>query len=651
VQPGGDQKTWRFIGGGWDAWKDGRWQHVAFTFKPGEQTIYFDGQLDERKSTDLFEPVFEDDISITLAKANKGQAQVFDEVILFRRALSEQEIRSLARPPRELTDLLQIPEMKPPTVDGKDTSENEWESANALNDWIDPVLGTVNRDSTEVRVGHSDDKLYVRFLYRIPKIFREQRDLYVGAPLKTDIDQPDGSIFQDDYVGIYLSAPNSQDTCFFGVNGTDTKRDDKNGDPSWNGTWSVRQSQDDHRWIVEFAIPLAAIGADTATGAPWGINFAHGCRQLNHDDGIWHYQPRRQRPLAHMRLATTSTSVHLQGMQSIAQGKFSFQGRIINRDDVPLSAHGRLCIQGADGKPVLETPLGPFSAKPGSAEHFEVEHTLSGPICGKVGLLLEDSAENLLIRKTLPFVYSREMSFFTRYYPSSARLEAVIDAGSSTMLANITSAAISLVPGDGKEPMHMVSIRELNGLQHEETIDCSGIPVGKYEIVADIRTGETATILKDRLEKKALPEWLGNDLGTFQSVPDPYTPLERTDRTVTCWGREYTFGPACLPAQVRILDKDILASPARLLVTADGQTQTMPLGDFEVSAETGLKMAFSSHAKLEELDVSARAWIGSQRGIGSDVVPVRRGAVHRSKLQTGGMPGWAGRGEVLEEFD
>ena len=72
--PSNDPKTWRFIGGArwWDGWEDGKWQHVAFTFKPGEQAIYFGGKLHERKVTDLVEPEFVKNNGLTLAAANPG---------------------------------------------------------------------------------------------------------------------------------------------------------------------------------------------------------------------------------------------------------------------------------------------------------------------------------------------------------------------------------------------------------------------------------------------------------------------------------------------------------------------------------------------------------------------------------------------------
>ena len=232
IAPSGDPKTWRFIGGGkwWDGWEDGRWQHVAFTFKPGEQAIYFSGKLHERKVTDLFEPEFGKNSGITLAAANQGTEQAFDEVIIFRRALTEQEVQSLARQPRKSPASINIPASIPPLIDGKITSTYEWKIAHNLNGWVDPVLGTLNRDETQIKVNHSKDAINVLFQYPVPEKFRKQRDIYTGSPLKVTVTENDGNIFQDDYVGIYLSPPDSKDIYFFGINGAGARRDEKNGD-------------------------------------------------------------------------------------------------------------------------------------------------------------------------------------------------------------------------------------------------------------------------------------------------------------------------------------------------------------------------------------------------------------------------------------
>jgi hypothetical protein len=610
IVPSNDPNTWRFIGGSkwWDAWEDGKWQHVAFTFKPGEQAIYFGGKLHERKVTNLFEPEFGKRSAITLAAANQGAAQAFDEVVIFKRALTEQEVQSLAREPQKTPAFLRVPQMPAPVVDGKITTQQEWQHGHTLTGWVDPILGTVNADDIQVQVAHSTTALHVRFQYAIPEKFRKQRDVYVGAPLKVSVNQPDGDIAQDDYVGVYLAPPGSTDTYFFGLNGASVKRDAKNGDPAWNGEWQANQTRDDFTWTAEFTIPLASISANAEADAKWGVNFAHGCRQMDRYDGVWYYMPRQQYPLAVMTLSPQATSISMAGVQGIADGRLSFAGTLANRGQAPVEGKGQVSVSTAE-KTLFDAPIAPFTVQPNATETLKAAYTLAAPACGDVALAITDQAGEPLLTYTLPFVYSRELTFKVRYYPTPAKLEAVIDVGSSAMLANITGAKIAVVRAGDTKAMHATSIDKLDGIQHEVTIDCRKLPVGEYDVYADITVGESKTLLKERLVKEAPPEWLGNKLGYITTVPKPWTPLKLTARTIACWGREYTFGAAALPAQVRILGQDVLAGPARLLVTVNGQTQTVPLGDFKALETTPLKVAFTAGGRVGNLTVSGKAWM------------------------------------------
>jgi hypothetical protein len=325
-------------------------------------------------------------------------------------------------------------------------------------------------------------------------------------------------------------------------------------------------------------------------------------------DGVWCYAPRTQRPLATMVLSADAASVSVEGLRDTAEGKLALRGQISNAGRTPVGGKGQVSIL-ADDKTVFAAPIKPFTVPPGGAEAIAAEHALSAPACGEVALSITDPAGEPLLAYTLPFVYSRQLAFKVRYYPTPARLEAVIDAGSSAMLANIIGAKISIVPASGTNAVHATAVPKFEGLQHEVKIDCGSLPIGSYDVLAEVRLGSTPVTMKERLVKQPPPEWFGNKVGTIETVPKPWTPLSLTGRTVACWGREYTFGAAALPAQVRVLGQDLLAGPARLLVTAGGQTQSAPLGEFHVSQSTPLKVAFTAAGSVGALTASGKAWI------------------------------------------
>ncbi|MBI4024499.1 MAG: hypothetical protein HY360_05925 [Verrucomicrobia bacterium] len=608
--PSADAKTWRFIGGAtwWDGWTDGKWEHLAFTFKPGEQAFYINGKLMERKTTDLVEPEFIENNGIRLAAANKGAAQAFDEVIIFKRALTQPEVQSLVREPLNELARLAVPPMSDPVIDGKITSEKEWAGASALASWVDPVLGNVNKDDTKIRVGHGGKALNVLFACTIPEKFRKQRDLYVGSPLKISVKKKDGDIFQDDYFGVCLSPPGSKDVYFFGINGESAKRDEKNGDAGWNGEWSANQTRDDHVWIAEFSIPFALLGGNSSSEGAWGVNFLHGGRQMDLLESASFYQPRTKWPLAAMKCSPRKNSFEIDGFGDLAGGTLAFTGSLVNAEKAALEAENEVSIKDAD-KVLFGPEKKTITAKSGEKEKLESRHGLAEPACGNALLNIKDKAGELLLSYPLPFVFSRELSLKLRYYPTAAKLETVIDVGSSALARKVTGATIKIVPAGESKPAHSQTMGAFDALQKEAVVDCSKLPVGKYDVLVEINLGKSVVTLKEGFAKEAPPEWLGNKLGLIEKVPRPWTPLKLSGQRISCWGRVYSMGAAGLPEQVSILGKDVLAAPVRILVASGGKTQALPLGSFKESEVSDLKVSFKSRSAIGDITVSGDGWM------------------------------------------
>jgi hypothetical protein len=75
----------------WDyaSFKKGKWRHMAFTWRQGEWTLYMDGYRREQVS-DKFVP-----FGKVKALSLGGDNTVFDELMVFGRALSEEEVQAL----------------------------------------------------------------------------------------------------------------------------------------------------------------------------------------------------------------------------------------------------------------------------------------------------------------------------------------------------------------------------------------------------------------------------------------------------------------------------------------------------------------------------------------------------------------------------
>lgn len=86
---------YRFLSSGqWrPGWQEGKWTFLAFTYKPGTQSFYIDGELMEQSTAGLVEPKF---IKTGLIEVTEGD-QVLDELMIFKRSLNPAEIKVLYR--------------------------------------------------------------------------------------------------------------------------------------------------------------------------------------------------------------------------------------------------------------------------------------------------------------------------------------------------------------------------------------------------------------------------------------------------------------------------------------------------------------------------------------------------------------------------
>jgi hypothetical protein len=76
---------------GWRGWRDGEWSFLAFTYKPGQQCLYADGELMMKSTEGLIEPEFS---KTGIIEVSEGD-QVVDELMIFNRPLTAPEIMAL----------------------------------------------------------------------------------------------------------------------------------------------------------------------------------------------------------------------------------------------------------------------------------------------------------------------------------------------------------------------------------------------------------------------------------------------------------------------------------------------------------------------------------------------------------------------------
>ena len=102
--------------------------------------------------------------------------------------------------------------------------------------------------------------------------------------------------------------------------------------------------------------------------------------------------------------------------------------------------------------------------------------------------------------------------------------------------------------------------------------------------------------------------WREAKAGITTQVPLPFEPLQIEDRKVTCWGRDYILD-GLFPAQITSQDKDMLAAPMRMVLTAGGETVRTELGNAEFGLVREDRIEFAADSDLGPISVAATGWV------------------------------------------
>jgi len=136
-------------------------------------------------------------------------------------------------------------------------------------------------------------------------------------------------------------------------------------------------------------------------------------------------------------------------------------------------------------------------------------------------------------------------------------------------------------------------------------------PTGQQALPLRLSLTVTPAVLADRgdaeLWRMSRLRWLDSTVGTEDEVTRPYTPVTVTGTTVGCLGRSVRFGDGGLPTAIRAGDADLLATPVRFVVEADGRALSWRTGEARVTASTPARATLAAEQAADGLTLTCRA--------------------------------------------
>lgn len=155
---------------------------------------------------------------------------------------------------------------QPPALDGL-LADDCWRDASVTSPFLSAQGGTVEEQQTQVRVCYDATSLYIgieafdTLLQPALNMLHQVRALRTGR---------DADVFSDDCVEVFL-APTAESYYHFASNSATGTYEGRMADGAWNRDWQCAARRGEVSYVVEMAIPFAALSA--SAGDPWRANF------------------------------------------------------------------------------------------------------------------------------------------------------------------------------------------------------------------------------------------------------------------------------------------------------------------------------------------------------------------------------------------
>ncbi|NOZ21616.1 MAG: hypothetical protein GXP25_11090 [Planctomycetes bacterium] len=445
--------------------------------------------------------------------------------------------------------------VKPPTLDGK-IDKGEWDRAPATCAFRRINTGSAANRSTVCLLGFDEQNLYVAFQCR------------TNAKPKAGVKSPDGPVWQDDAVEIFLQPdPASGDYFQFIGNSIGTAWDSKGKDPKWNTNWKYAASVHEGRWEAEVAIPFSSLGVTIPKdGAEWGINLARDAVAGGREISAWSWpngtlhNPAR---FGKAKFLRSGTAVRLLSIGNLSVGEARVGLQLCAPDQSKSDI--KFAVTVIRKKETLSEKRG--SPTIPAKGVLDIRHDFDARQPGEYSLHIDvkDKSGAAIHRTKLPFTILSAISARMIQMQLSGRVALELDArGAKLPVAQLKATADILAKGD------RILVRRVTGFNRAARatviLDVSHCAPGKHDILVRLWNDQSKEIGRTTVSftRPETPKWRGSQAGVTEKVMPPWTPMQVHGGTVYCWGRRYKFNAEPWPAEITTQGQSILSGPIRL---------------------------------------------------------------------------------------
>jgi hypothetical protein len=181
---------------------------------------------------------------------------------------------------------------------------------------------------------------------------------------------------------------------------------------------------------------------------------------------------------------------------------------------------------------------------------------------------------------------------------------------------DVTQLRYRVVREGQSKPLHEGAIDRAITWSFRDLVQLPQLKEGKYTVEASLATKDgkaigpvTATFQKLD-EAKAFAEWWKKGLGDAERVIPPFVPMTKDRDKVTVWGRAYRLDALGLPTSVESQGKELLAAPARIVVTVNGREEAISLRGRPTFTESrDWRVSFKGSASGAGIELASKGYV------------------------------------------
>lgn len=156
--------------------------------------------------------------------------------------------------------------------------------------------------------------------------------------------------------------------------------------------------------------------------------------------------------------------------------------------------------------------------------------------------------------------------------PDDLTVSVRLDLTKTGVVSELLTGVAAVVPDGAKLPESASKMDFRRGQGRVRVALPNPCKPGKYNMLVKLNVSDGRSVLLKEDLIVPTTEWLGNRIGLEDVVLPPWTPMKRSGNTISCWGREYTFGKDGLPVSIKSAGKELLSRPVQVILSKNGKT-------------------------------------------------------------------------------